>query len=89
MRVYAREVEARALAGIAALDIPCVVLHEDCVVIAALETACAQQMSEAVGARLKVGIGHQDAGLGHDQRRLLCPRNCVMTGINGLSTSLE
>ena len=52
VRVDAGVVEAGALAGPARLEVAAVVLHEDRVVVEALEAVGAQEMGEPVGARL-------------------------------------
>src|ERR1700756_23092 len=61
----------RALARAAAFDIAVVVLHEDGVVIEALEPAAAKKVREAVGALFKLGVRYGYTGLRHDERRLI------------------
>jgi len=63
-------VQPRALAGPAALEVAAVVLHEYRVVVQALQAVGAQQVREAVGARLVLGVGHRLAAARHDESRL-------------------
>ena len=67
VRVDARVVEARPLAGSVAFDVAVVVLHEDRVVVEPPQAFGPQQVGQAVGARLELGIGHRLARAGHDE----------------------
>src|ERR1700756_819507 len=71
IRIDAGEVKSRALARAAAFDIAVVVLHEDGVVIEALEPAAAKKVREAVGALFQLGVRYGDAGLRHNERWLI------------------
>ena len=57
----------RALARAAAFDIAVVVLHEDGVVIEALESAATKKMREPVGSLFQLRVRYGDAGLRHDE----------------------
>jgi hypothetical protein len=81
-RVDASEVEPRALAGAAALDVAGVVLHEDGVMVEAVQRSRAQEMGEAIGARLELGVGDRLAALRHDEGRLISTRDRVSTRIH-------
>ena len=43
----------------------------------------AQQVGEAIAARLELGIGHDLAALGHDEGRLLRPLGGMLGRIHG------
>src|SRR5581483_7219057 len=71
--VDAGVVEPGALAGAARLDVARVVLHEDRVVIEALQARATQVVRQPVGAPLQLRIADALAAAGHDERRLLRP----------------
>ena len=66
----------------AAFEVPRVVLHEDRVVIQALEPETAEVVREAVGPRIEFGIRHGLAGRRHDERRLIRSILNVRAGVH-------
>ena len=82
VRVDRRVVEPAALPCAAALQVPRVVLHEDRVVVEPLQSVGAEQVGEAVGARLVVGVGDRLAGAGHDDRRLIGALDRVLAWVH-------
>ncbi len=75
-------VEPCALAGAAGLEVAAVVLHEDRIVVEPLQAALAEQMRQAVVARLQLAIGHDLAGPGHDEGGLQRTQVSMLAGIH-------
>jgi hypothetical protein len=69
--VDAGEVETGALARRARFEVARVVLHEDGVVVEALEIDRPQQMGELVGPGLELGVRDGLSGVGHDEGRAI------------------
>ena len=84
VRIDVGVIEAAPLAGRVALDVSRMVLHEDRIVIAALEAERAQEMRQPVAARLELAIGHGLSRPRHDDGRLIGARERVQARIHAL-----
>ena len=78
-RIDVGEIKPAPLAGRVTLDEARMVLHEDGIVVAALEPP-RQEMGEPVAARLQFAGGDPFARSRHDDRRLIGARLCVPPG---------
>ena len=88
-RIDVGVIEARSLARCAALDEADVVLHEDGIVIKALEADIAQEMRQPVAARLELAIGDRFARSRHDDGRLIGTRYGVQAWVHSLPPGRE
>ena len=89
IRIDAGVVEPRALAGRTALDEPRMVLHEDRIVVESSEAGGAQEMRQAIAARLQFPVSERFARAAHDDRRLVGARLSVRPGIHPLPPTMR
>ena len=85
VRIDAGVIEPGPLAGAAGLEVAAVVLHEDRIVVEPLQPELAQQMRQAIAARLELAIGHGLAGRRHDEGGLQRTQMSMLAGIHRVS----
>ena len=88
VRIDAGEIQSRPLARAAGLEVAAVVLHEDRIVVEPLQPELAQQMRQAIAARLQLAIGHGLAGSRHDEGGLQRTQMSMLAGVHRVSNFL-
>ena len=88
-RIDVGVVEARPLARRAEFDIARMVLHEDGIVIAALQARRAKEAREAIAALVELAIGDRLARTRHDDGRVIGAQRRVLSRIHAPSSLLR